>query len=76
MQSLRITRSTGPVAAAAAGPIPRKRGAASLVKVDILSADRKRQRIALRSIPLARTRQSRGKKVVKLDQPIEVVLWI
>jgi DNA gyrase subunit A len=60
MQSLRITKSTGPVIAATAGKITQS------TKVDLLAQDGKRQRIPLKAIPRTRTRHSRGKKLAKV----------
>jgi hypothetical protein len=68
MQSLKITKATGPVVAAAAGVISRS------TKVDVLAQDGKRQRIPLKSIPRARSRQSRGKKLVSVGPVSEIVL--
>jgi hypothetical protein len=68
LQSLRITKSTGPVVAAMAGKVTQT------VKVDVLTQDGKRQRLPLKSIPRARTRASRGKKLVSLANANEIVL--
>jgi DNA gyrase subunit A len=68
MQSLKITRSTGPVVAGAAGKVTQS------IKVDVLARDGKRQRIPLKSIPRARSRQSRGKKLVTVGPVSEIVL--
>jgi DNA gyrase subunit A len=68
MQSLKITKSTGPVVAAAAAKVTRS------IKVDVLAEDGKRQRIPLKSIPRARSRQSRGKKLVTIGPVSELVL--
>jgi hypothetical protein len=69
MQALKITQATGPVAAATAGVV------GTSTKVDILAQDRRRQRIPLKSIPRARTRQSRGKKLVTVGPVSEIVLF-
>jgi DNA gyrase subunit A len=68
MQALRITKATGPVVAATAAKITRS------TRVDVLAQDGKRQRIPLRSIPRARSRQSRGKKLVTIGPVSEIVL--
>ena len=68
MQSLKITNATGPVAAAAAARITQS------TRVDVLAQDGKRQRISLTSIPRARSRQSRGKKLVAVGPVSELVL--
>ena len=68
MQSLKITKSTGPVVAGAAGKVTQA------IKVDVLAEDGKRQRIPLKSIPRARSRQSRGKKLVMVGPVSEIVL--
>jgi DNA gyrase subunit A len=68
MQSLHITKATGPVTAATAGRVSRT------TKVDLLAQDGKRQRIPLAAIPRTRTRHSRGKKLAKIDQVGEIVL--
>jgi DNA gyrase subunit A len=68
MQSLKITKATGPVVAAAAARITQS------TKVDVLAQDGKRQRIPLKSIPRARSRQSRGKKLVTIGPVSEIVL--
>jgi hypothetical protein len=44
------------------------------IKVDVLAGDGKRQRIPLKSIPRARSRQSRGKKLVTIGPVSEIVL--
>ena len=68
MQSLKITKSTGPVVTGAAGKVTQS------IKVDVLAEDGKRQRIPLKSIPRARSRQSRGKKLVTVGPVSEIVL--
>jgi DNA gyrase subunit A len=68
MQSLRVTKSTGPVIAATAGKVSQS------TKVDLLTRDSKRQRIPLKAIPRARTRQSRGKKLAHVEPVAEIVL--
>jgi DNA gyrase subunit A len=67
VQSLHVTRTTGPVAAAAVGKPART------TTVDLLSADGKRQRVSLRSVPIEK-RSNRGKLVSKLDQATEIVV--
>ncbi len=42
--------------------------------VDVLSADGKRQRVAVNDIPLE-SRTGRGKKLIELAQPHEIVVW-
>jgi DNA gyrase subunit A len=74
MQSLRITGSTGPVVAAEAGRVSTRRTSFASSTVDVLAEDGKRQRIAVKSIPQARTRQSRGKKLVQIGPVSEIVL--
>jgi DNA gyrase subunit A len=68
MQSLKITKSTGPVDAATAGEV------SQTTKVDVLAHDGKRQRIPLGSIPRARSGQSHGKKLVTIGPVSEIVL--
>jgi DNA gyrase subunit A len=68
MQALRITKSTGPVVAAAAARTTKA------TKVDVLAQDGKRQRIPIKSIPRARSRQSRGKRLVTISPISEIVL--
>jgi DNA gyrase subunit A len=68
MQALKIAKSTGPVVAAAAGK------ALASSKIDVLAEDGKRQRILLKSIPRARSRQSRGKKLVTIGPVSEILL--
>jgi hypothetical protein len=68
MQSLQITKATGPVVAAAAAKVTRS------TKVDVLAEDGRRQRIPLKSIPRARSRQSRGKKLVTVGPVSEILL--
>jgi DNA gyrase subunit A len=68
MQSLKITRATGPVIAAAAGKVTRS------TTLDVLGEDGRRQRVPVKSIPRARTRQSRGQKLVMLPAANEIVL--
>jgi DNA gyrase subunit A len=68
LQSLKITKATGPVAAAAATRVTQAS------KMDVLAEDGKRQRIPLKSIPRARSRQSRGKKLVTIGPVSEIVL--
>jgi DNA gyrase subunit A len=68
MQSLKITKATGHVAAAAAAKVTQS------TRVDLLAEDGKRQRISLKSIPRARSRQSRGKKLAKVGPVSEIVL--
>ena len=68
MQSLKITRSTGSVVAGAAGKVLQS------TKVDLLAENGKRQRIPLKSIPRARSRQSRGKKLATIGPVCEIVL--
>jgi DNA gyrase subunit A len=68
MQSLKITKSTGPVTAGAAAKVIQS------TKVDVLAEDGRRQRIPLKSIPRARSRQSRGKKLVTIGPVSEIVL--
>jgi DNA gyrase subunit A len=68
MQALKITKSAGPVVAATAGKV------IQATKVDVLAQDGKRQRIPLKSIPRARTRASRGKKLVTLAGANDIVL--
>jgi hypothetical protein len=65
--SLNPTRATGRVAAAAVGKPARS------TTVDVLGADRKRQRISMRSIPIEK-RANRGKKVITLAQAAEIVV--
>jgi DNA gyrase subunit A len=69
MQALKIAKCTGPVVAAAAGGVSRA------TKVDVLAMDGKRQRIPLEWIPRARSRQSRGKKLVTVGPVSEIVLF-
>jgi DNA gyrase subunit A len=69
MQSLKITKSTGPVVAGAAGKVLQS------TKVDLLAEDGKRQRIPIKSIPRARSRQSRGKKLATIGPVSEIVLF-
>jgi DNA gyrase subunit A len=66
--SLNATKATGPVVAAAVGKPGRS------TTVDVLAADGKRQRLSLRGIP-AGNRANRGKKLVKLAQANEIVIW-
>lgn len=68
MQSLRITKATGPVTVATAGKVDRS------TKVDLLGKDGKRQRFSVGAVPRARARHSRGKKLAKLEQVIEITL--
>jgi DNA gyrase subunit A len=68
LQSLKITKSTGPVVAATAGKVTQA------VKIDVLTQDGKRQRLPLKSIPRTRTRASHGKKLVSLAGANEIVL--
>jgi DNA gyrase subunit A len=68
-KGLKIIKSSGSVIAAAAAKITRS------TKVDALAEDGKRQRIPIKSIPRARTRQSRGKKLVTIDNVCEIVLF-
>jgi DNA gyrase subunit A len=65
--SLNQTKATGPVVAAGAGKMARS------TTVDVLARDGKRQRMSLRGIPIE-NRPNRGKKLVKLAQPSEVVV--
>jgi DNA gyrase subunit A len=69
VQALKITKATGPIVAAAAGRVTKT------TKVDVLAQDGKRQRIPLKSIPRARSRQSRGKKLLSIGPVSEIVLW-
>ena len=66
--SLNVTRTTGPIVAAAVG----KPGQSTTV--DVLASDGKRQRLSLRSIPTDK-RANQGKKLVELDQANEIVIW-
>jgi DNA gyrase subunit A len=66
--SLNVTPATGPVVAAAVGKPGRS------TTIDVLAADGKRQRLSLRSIP-TENRANRGKKLVKLAQANEIVIW-
>ena len=66
--SLKATRTTGPVAAAAVGKPGRS------TTVDVLASDGKRQRLSLRGVPTDE-RASRGKKLVQLAQANEIVIW-
>jgi DNA gyrase subunit A len=68
MQSLRITKATGPVTVATVAQVDRT------TKVDLLGQDGRRQRIPVAAVPRTRTRHSRGKKLAKLDQVIEIAL--
>jgi DNA gyrase subunit A len=65
---LNVTRTTGPIIAAAAGKPGRS------TTVDVLFADGKRQRLSMRSIPIE-NRANRGKKLVQLAQASEIVIW-
>ena len=67
VQSLNITKTTGAVAAVAVAKVSRA------TTVDVLSEDGKRQRVSMRGIP-TENRTNRGKKLVKLAQPREIVL--
>ena len=68
VQSLNVTKASGPVVAAAVGR------AVEPTAVDVLAADGKRQRIPLAQIP-AGNRASRGQKLVTLEQANEIVVW-
>jgi DNA gyrase subunit A len=65
---LNQTKSTGPIAAAAAGRARRS------TVVDVLAQDGKRQRMSLRSIPIE-NRPNRGRKAVKLEGVQQVIVW-
>jgi DNA gyrase subunit A len=65
--SLQASKTTGPVVAAAVGKPARS------TTVDVLGKDGKRQRISLRSIPVEK-RPNHGKRLIKLDQPSEIVV--
>jgi DNA gyrase subunit A len=65
--SLNVTKTTGPVVAVAGGRATRS------TTVDVLAADGKRQRCSLRSIPVEH-RANRGKKLLKLERPQEIVV--
>lgn len=67
VQSLNVTKTTGPVVAAAAGRVTRS------TTVDVLAADGKRQRMTLGKIPVE-NRQKRGARLVTLTQAKEIVL--
>jgi hypothetical protein len=64
---LNVTKTTGPVIAAAVGKPART------TTVDVLAADGKRQRMSLRGIPIEK-RPNQGKKLVKLAQANEIVI--
>jgi DNA gyrase subunit A len=68
MQSLKITKSTGPVVAGALAKVTQS------TRVDLLAEDGKRQRLSLKSIPRARSRQSRGKKLATIGPVSEIVI--
>jgi DNA gyrase subunit A len=68
-KGLKITDGTRSVVAAAAAKVN------GSTKVDALAEDGKRQRIPVKSIPRARTRQSRGKRLVKIGDVSEIVLF-
>ena len=65
--SLNVIKTTGPVVAVAGGQATRS------TTVDVLAADGKRQRFSLRSISVE-NRANRGKKLLKLEQPQEIVV--
>ena len=67
VMALNQTRATGPIAAAGAGRVTRS------TTVDVLARDGKRQRMSLRGVPIE-NRANRGKKLLKLAQPHEVVV--
>ncbi|MBN1579679.1 MAG: hypothetical protein JXA89_03180, partial [Anaerolineae bacterium] len=66
--SLNKTKATGNIAAVTAGRMTSK------TNIDILAADGKRQRVSVASIP-SENRTNRGKKLVTLVQPTEIVVW-
>ncbi len=68
VQSLNKTRATGNIAAVAAGRI------ADQSSVDVLAADGKRQRLLASSIPVE-NRSNRGKKLITLTRPVELIVW-
>jgi DNA gyrase/topoisomerase IV subunit A len=66
--SLNKTRATGSIVAVAAGRVM------SRTSVDVLAADGKRQRVPVSSIPV-QNRANRGRKLITLTQPTEIVIW-
>jgi DNA gyrase subunit A len=65
--SLNQTAATGPVAAVGAGMATRS------TTVDVISAEGRRQRLSLRSVPIE-NRMNRGRKAVKLSGASEVIV--
>ncbi len=68
IQSLNKTTATGSIAAVAAGRINAR------TSIDVLAADGKRQRVPIASIPVE-NRANRGKKLIELAQPTEIIIW-
>lgn len=68
VQSMNKTAATGNIAAVAAGRITNR------TSVDVLAADGKRQRVPVASIPVE-NRANRGKKLIELTQPNEIIIW-
>jgi DNA gyrase subunit A len=65
--SLNQTKATGRVVAAGAGKVTQS------TSVDVLGAGGKRQRLSYRSVPIE-NRANRGKKLIKLPEPTQVVV--